>query len=307
MYENIQTFSIVFISILLEAFPFIMLGIIISAIIQELVSDDLIRKIIPRNSFGGAIIGVLMGFLFPVCDCAVIPVARRLIKKGVPLNVAITFMLAGPIINPIVIIATIYSFNSTIPKMFVLRSIIGVLIAVIIGYIMGALAKNTNQLKKSNTNSDCECCCSEDNHNEHNKNLWQILKGIIHHSRIEFFDIGKYLILGAFVAALAQSFIPRELMLSIGKNPILSVLAMMIFAYVISLCSTADSFVAKTFVGQFTNSSILAFLLLGPMIDIKNTLVLWGNFKSKFVNRLVCFIFVLCFLSVLILNLFIKF
>jgi len=302
-------FAIVFISILLEAFPFIMLGIIISSIIQELVSDDLIRKIIPQNSFGGAIIGILLGFLFPVCDCAVIPVARRLIKKGVPLNVAITFMLAGPIINPVVILATIYSFNSTIPIMFVLRSIIGVLIAVIIGYIMGVLAKNTNQLKKkSNTNSDCECCCClESNHQDHNKNLWQILRGIIHHSRIEFFDIGKYLILGAFVAALAQSFIPRELMLSIGRNPILSVLAMMIFAYIISLCSTADSFVAKTFVGQFTNSSILAFLLLGPMIDIKNTLVLWGNFKSKFVNRLVCFIFILCFLSVLILNLFIKF
>lgn len=300
----IQDLSIIFISILLEALPFILLGVLISSIIQVFVSDELIQKIIPKNPILGALVGVLMGLFIPTCDCAVIPVARRLIKKKVPLNVAITFMLASPIINPVVIIATIYSFNGTIPSMVLFRSLLGIIIAIVIGFVMSLLQKNDKVLLDNNKCScdhdHCDCHNHEHEHEHHhnhenNKIVNKILY-VLKHANSEFFDIIKYLIIGALIASCAQVFIPRDILQYLAQNSVISIIVFMLFAYLISLCSTSDSFVAKTFVNEFSNKSILAFLLLGPMIDIKNTIVLIGNFDKKFVLKLIGLIFLLIFI-----------
>ncbi|MDD2376720.1 MAG: permease [Clostridia bacterium] len=314
MIQYIQDISIIFISIILEAFPFIMLGVIISAIIQEYVSDDFIPKVMPKNPILGALVGVVMGCLIPVCDCAVIPVARRLIKKGIPLNVGVTFMLASPIINPIVIIATIYSFGATIPSMVIYRSLLGMAIAIVIGLIISMTTKKneiflnekvTFRKKHIHTHS-CSCECGQVDNNElsqTNKNrIGNRLIRIIEHSKDEFFEITKYLIIGCLIASCAQVLIPREVLISINGNGIIPVVILMLFAYLISLCSTSDSFVAKTFTSHFSNNSILAFLLLGPMIDIKNTIVLLGNYNKKFVIKLISLIFIFIFIVSLIVS-----
>lgn len=309
MIQSIQDISIIFISIILEAFPFIMLGVIISAIIQEYVSDDFIPKVMPKNPVLGALVGVLMGLVIPVCDCAVIPISRRLIKKGIPLNVGVTFMLASPIINPIVIIATIYSFGATIPNMVIYRSLLGVAIAIVIGLIISMTTKKNEVFLKENTTfkkkhtHSHSCSCGQADNNELNRNkIGNRIIRIIGHSKDEFFEIIKYLIIGCLIASSAQVLIPRDILNSFSGNGIVPIFILMLFAYLISLCSTSDSFVAKTFTSHFSHNSILAFLLLGPMIDVKNTIVLLGNYNKKFVIKLISLIFIFVFIISLIVT-----
>ncbi|MNI55970.1 putative permease [compost metagenome] len=210
-------------------------------------------------------------------------------------------MLASPIINPVVILATIYSFGATIPSMIIYRSLAGILIAIAVGIGMSAITKKDEVFKSNNKEElehedlcGCEYCDTE-SVEIGNKKIGVRFLRILNHTKEEFLDIIKYLIVGALIATLAQLFIPRNLLLELNTNKPLEIAILMLFAYLISLCSTADSFVAKTFVNQITNNSILAFLLLGPMIDIKNTLVLAQNYNKKFVLKLILLIFILVF------------
>jgi len=121
------------------------------------------------------------------------------------------------------------------------------------------------------------------------------IKRVLSHTNSELYDVGRFLIAGAFISAVMQVFVPRTVLMSIGNSPLSSILLMMVMAFVLSLCSEADAFIASTFRYQFASSSLLAFLIFGPMIDIKNTLMLAGAFKSKFVIRLVGTIAIVCF------------
>lgn len=298
--SKINDIAIIFTSIFLEAVPFILLGVIISAIIQEFVSDEFFKKIIPKNPILGSIVGILLGFFIPSCDCAVIPVARRLIKKGVPLNVAVSFMIASPILNPVSIFATVYAFGVRIPEMILYRTVIGAFIAFIVGILISFVTKPNEVLNQIDSEDDSSCCSHGSccNTLQNSKGIKSKIVNIFNHARIEFLDIMKFLTVGALIAALSQVLISRTALVEFSSmgGGIFETIILMLFAYMISLCSTADSFVAKTFIGQFTNNSILAFLLLGPMIDIKNTLVLVKNFNSKFVVKLLISIFVLVFI-----------
>lgn len=160
--DIIKNISIIFMSIFFEALPFLLLGSILSAIIERYISNERIASLIPKNIITGSLVGVLLGFFLPACDCAVIPVSKRLIKKKVPLNVALSFMLASPIINPVVLLSTYYAFYNTNPKIFWLRLILGIIISLIIGIIMDIIFKN-NVITKNIEEDHCAChhnhCC----------------------------------------------------------------------------------------------------------------------------------------------------
>lgn len=302
--DIIKNISIIFLSIFFESLPFLFLGAIISSIIEEYISNEKIAELIPKNRVLGSIVGVFLGIFIPACDCAVIPITKRLIKKEVPINVAVSFMLASPIINPVVILSTYYAFYRTNPEIFWYRIFFGILVSLIIGIIMGIIFTNKNVI----TNDKCECLCHEEDKidedfkdllNDIEKENHSIKKNIIHifkHTSVDLYEVLKYLILGALIASIIQVLLPRNILLMFNKNHILSVLAMMMFAYLISLCSTADSFIGKTLLTSFTKSSVIAYLLLGPMIDIKNTIVLFGNYKKSFVLTLISLIFISVFL-----------
>lgn len=281
--EIIKNISIIFTSIFFESLPFLLLGSLISSIIETYISNETLTKLIPKNKILASVVGVILGFFLPACDCAVIPVSKRLIKKKVPLNTAVSFMLSSPIINPVVLLSTYYSFYKTNPEIFYYRIIFGILISFIIGIIIGLIYKD----KEIITNEECTCHTHNEKHTLKND-----FKHIIKHTTIDLFEVVKYLIVGALIASLFQVIIPREILQTFKENKILSTLALMIFAYLISLCSTSDSFVGKTFIQTFTKESVLAYLLLGPMIDIKNTIVLLGNYKKSFVVTLITLIFI---------------
>lgn len=292
--SNLQNFSTIFISILLEAIPFIMLGAFISAIIQVLISEDMITKWIPKNTFIGCIFVSFIGLIFPVCECAIVPIARRLIKKGVPVSIAVTFMLAVPIVNPVVLLSTYYAFYNK-PSIVLIRAGYGLICAIMVGTMIGVSSENRAIFltEENEIDNECYCGCGNKYNHERNKNKLML---ILEQTNTELYNIGKYLIVGAFLSAAFQTAIPRNFLMSFGQDGVLSVIVMMVLAFFISICSSADAFIAKSFLGQFTLGSLVAFLILGPMIDLKNTLMLSGTFKKKFVIILITYIFFLCFI-----------
>jgi len=328
--DIIKNISIIFISIFFESLPFLLLGAIISSIIETYVSNEQIAKMIPKNKILGSIVGVFLGFFIPACDCAVIPVSKRLLKKKVPINVAVSFMLASPIINPVVLLSTYNAFYRTNPKIFWYRLLLGIFVALVIGIIMGIIFGKNEVI--TNNSDDEECSCShhhhecechheefevdemfsdlkkevirEHKHHNHKHSFKNDLLSICKHTAYDLFEVVKYLMFGALIASLFQVLLPRNILNLFKNSNILSIIVLMIFAYLVSLCSTSDSFVGKSLLSMFSESSILAYLLLGPMIDIKNTFVLLGNYKRSFVVTLITLIFVVIFITSLMVVMF---
>lgn len=287
--DTIKNIAIIFMSIFFESLPFLLLGSFISSIIEVYISNDTIAKLISKNKVLGSIVGVFLGFFIPACDCAVIPVAKRLMKKKVPINVTVSFMLASPIINPVVLLSTYYAFYKTNSNIFWGRFILGIIISLVIGIIMGIIFGNKDVVT-NNTDDDCHC-------HKHHKNK---ITAIFIHTANDLFEVVKYLMFGALIASLVQVLLPRSILISLNNNSWASIITLMLFAYLISLCSTSDSFVGKTLLSSFGETSIMAYLLLGPMIDIKNTFVLLGNYKKSFVITLISLIFVVIFITALL-------
>ncbi|URZ00458.1 permease [Clostridium felsineum] len=321
---SLQSFVTIFISIILEALPFIIIGVFLSSLIQVFISEETLARIIPKNTVLGILFAATVGLIFPVCDCAIIPIVRRLLKKGLPLPIGVTFMLSVPIINPVVLTSTYYAFLNN-PYAPFIRAVAGWTSAVIIGFMISKLNKfNTRQAKlheilfkerlytPKNTHSihehnhehchhDHTCSCGHIHHTEKNFSALTLVH-VLEHVSLELQDVGRFVIMGAFLSALMQTFIPRKYILSIGHGNISSIIVMMLLAYVLCVCSETDAFIARTFVNQFTNGSIIAFLIFGPMIDIKNTLMLCETFNLKFVFKLVLSIILVCFLIGLSFN-----
>lgn len=289
----IKNISIIFISIFLESVPFILLGAFISAIIENYITDEQMAKLIPKNKVLGSIVGIILGFFLPACDCAVIPISKRLLKKKVPINAVISFMLASPIINPVVMLATYNAFYKVNPQIFWYRLVLGIVISLIVGIIVGIFYNDEDVVNEKQ--EECHSCsCNKENTK---RNIKESFLNIIHHMAEDSFGVIKYLIIGALIASSVQVLMPKELLYIFKGSKVLSTILLMIFAYIVSLCSTSDSFVAKALLVSFHESAVMGYLLLGPMIDIKNTVVLLGNFKKKFVYFLITTIFICVFLA----------
>ncbi|KZL91439.1 putative two-component membrane permease complex subunit [Clostridium magnum DSM 2767] len=256
----------------------------------------------PKNKIIGLFFAALAGLVFPVCDCAIIPVTRRLIKKGVPTGIAIAFMLSVPIVNPIVLISTYYAFAG---KLYILisRLICGVIGAVLIGYLIDLLHTG-KVLKYSIQVNSCVCSCTGHHDYNHNKvkHKLHFLSDTIYHTSSETYDTGKLFIIGALISAFVQTYIPKKYILSIGQGEVYSILTMFVLAYLLCICSQTDAFIARTFLGQFTVGSIIGFLILGPMLDIKNTLMLTGTFNRRFTIKLIFLIVSICFVMAVFAN-----
>jgi uncharacterized protein len=314
--KSLQGFTTIFISIILEALPFIILGTFISSLIQIFISEDTISRLIPKNRFVGVLCAALIGLIFPVCDCAIVPIVRRLLKKGVPLHIGITFMLSVPILNPIVLSSTYYAFSNNLSMLF-LRGFLGFISAMIIGSLMGIFEGTNKVLKEfdshdnhihthSHIHANDNCSCGHDHTHSHSTkvaNPVSLIIDVLEHTNIELHDVGRFLIFGAFLSSLMQTFLPRKYILFVGQDNLYSVFAMIVLAFLLAICSETDAFIARTFVGQFTTGSIVAFLIFGPMMDIKNTLMLSSTFKARFVITLIFIIFTVCFIIGISINL----
>lgn len=301
LYSYLQIFSTIFLSILIQAFPFILLGVFISSVIQVFVKTDTITKVFSKNKGLSYIMSILAGLFFPVCDCAIIPVSARLIKKGVPVPISLVFMLVAPIINPIVIASTLYAFPGQ-PQIALYRVLFGIIIALLVSIIF-ILSPPKNLFKKDVYSFVCKCgSCGEDTDNS---GIFKKIDSIFRHACSEFFEVGKFLIAGSFFSSLVQVAVPPNVIASIGGGTVVSLLVMMAAAFILSVCSTSDAFIARSFSSYMPTGAIMGFMVLGPMIDLKNLLMLTGSFNKRFVIKLVGSIILVSFFSLYILNLFI--
>ncbi|ETI67626.1 permease [Neobacillus vireti] len=272
--QSFYQMNTIFISILIEALPFVTLGVIISGIIQIFVTEDMIAKIMPKNRILAVIFATFMGILFPSCECGIVPIVSRLVSKGVPISAGIAFMLTAPIINPVVLFATYIAFGSDW-KIAVYRSIGAIAVALVVGIFI-AYGYKGNPFKEQH-----------DHHHHEKTSFWKKVWQTLEHAVAEFFSMGKYLIIGSLIAAAVQTYVKTSVLVSIGQGPVSSSLVMMFLSFILSLCSEADAFIASSFRTTFATGSLLAFLIFGPMVDIKNLLMMLAAFKKRLVFMIV--------------------
>ncbi|WP_413004416.1 permease [Peribacillus frigoritolerans] len=290
---SLLNLNTIFLSILIEALPFVLIGVLIAGVIQIFVTEEHIQRWIPKNKVMAVIMSCIVGALFPACECGIVPIVRRLVVKGVPIHAAMGFMLTGPLINPIVIASTYMAFGNDF-KIAGLRMGLGFLVAIMVAFAVSWIFKG-NQFKASIIS------VSTHNHSK-NQSLSNRFWSMLTHSIDEFFDMGKYLVMGAFLAALVQTYMPAKSLLETGNGPVSSLFVMMGLAYVLSLCSEADAFIGASFSSIFPVSSILGFLIFGPMIDLKNTLLMLSVFRFKFVMVLLALVVSMVFITLMLLQ-----
>lgn len=293
-----QTFVTIFLSIFIEAAPFLLAGSLVSGLLEIFVSRDLLYRFIPRNPISAALVGGSLGMIFPVCECGVVPVTRRLYQKGLPISMGIAFMLSAPVINPVVLASTYAAFGwgpilwGRFGLTFLIASFIGLLF-----YFANP---------KDILLSPEEAGMTQDHHHHDHDHpssslgdrFWKAM-GI---AGDDFIDMSRYLIAGSMLAAGMQTVVPQNLLLDLGNGPLTSVLAMMGLAFVLSVCSTVDAFLALAFQNTFPAAAILSFLVFGPMVDIKSALMFLGVFK----RRVVLYLILLPLLTTLLITLYLN-
>ncbi|MGD8522642.1 MAG: permease [Desulfobacterales bacterium] len=294
-----NTMGITFISIVLEAFPFMLIGTLVGGCIEVFLPQEKITRWLPQGRFTTVFMAAGLGILFPVCECAIVPVVRRLLNKGVPLSAAIAFLLGGPIVNPVAAASTsvAYFFDWSI---VVNRLAFGYLIAIAAGLLMETFFTKTRAIRSDTSEHQKYSAFADLARSGTNIRLREKITLAVRHAANDFFDIGRFLVIGAFLAASVQALAPRYLFSSIASTPASSILIMMVMAVVLNLCSEADAFVAASF--QWTLvpvSAQLAFMILGPMLDIKLLLMYGRIFRNRAIIALSSITFLLVFLSMI--------
>jgi len=275
----VQTFFIIFGSLLVQALPFVLIGAFASALIEVFVPIGALERLadLPRPLQLPA--AALAGVAMPICECGSVPVARRLATKGLLPSAAVTFMLAAPVVNPVVIASTFVAYRGreAMWTMVAGRFLLGMLVAVVVGWTVGAVSKDG--LLKPNPEEDrvhlVELGRPEPR--------W---RRFFLHMGNDFLFMGRYLVLGATFAALVQTFLPASWIAEVAALPVISIVAMMLLASLLSLCSESDAFIAASFV-QFGPSPQLAFLVFGPMVDLKLGALYAGTFRRGFLRTVV--------------------
>ena len=273
----------IFQGLLLEALPFLLIGVAIAGVSRLLVPQATWLRRIPQQSLLAPIIGALLGFGLPACECGNIPVARRLLANGAPLGTGLGFLFAAPVVNPIVLASTWAAFPDK-TWLLLARPISAFLIALALSGILGLIPESElldpvllaerrlNQPLSSVGLLQRKSGILKTTSSYQESRLFsekirppQILLNSTH----EFLNLLTLLVLGCAIAAVVQSWLPRSWLLSVGSSPTLSVLALMLLALVVSVCSSVDAFLALGFSAQVTPGALLAFLLLGPVMDLK--------------------------------------
>lgn len=288
----LSIFSTRFLGLFIEAIPFLLLGALVSGLIDAFVTAEDIARVVPRNPFLATIAGAFLGFAFPVCECGVIPVVRRLFNKGLPMGVGITFLLAAPVMNPIVLVSTYVAFG--FGAVFIGRIVFTLLVSVGVGLVFALSARPQEVLRTSallpvmgGSGEGDILFTNVSFKRQQRKTFGRGIRDALISANSEFFEMGRYLIIGSLLAAAMQTLVSQDTLLALGKGPIISVVVMQLMAFVLSVCSTVDAFLALAFVGTFTTGSIISFLTFGPMIDIKSTLMFLGVFQRRTVLYLV--------------------
>jgi uncharacterized protein len=277
-----------FIGIFLQAFPFLMAGALLSSILSVFVSRDKMLKHFSSSPLKSSMIALVAAVVIPVCDCASVVVAASFYRKKIPAYPVVIYMLASPILNPVVIGSTFYAFPET-PSILVFRALCGIAVSLITGYVVWRVFDRKNRdigsgVIADESSSHCSCgqsSCSHDS--SHEKSLAGKLAEILIHTGEEFVHVLPFVVMGISVSSLAQAVVSAKLVSFSGLNPFIQVFIMTGASFLLSVCSTSDAFIARGFASGFGAGSIVSFLVAGPMIDVKNLITMMSYFNKRFI------------------------
>ena len=291
-----------------ETIPFLLMGTLLSAIIQSFVPDRALRRIFPKNRYLSILAALVVGVFVPICECGTVPLARRLRQKGLPLSTAVAFLLAAPLANPMTIVSTFVAFKGTGYPVFALRLGFGLAAAFAIAIIVDLVSRNRPSIdlaEPARRFASLRATALPDpprlprplaarraerragRRGSLGERFVTRVSKTLEHASYDFLDTARYLIAGISIAAFARALVPAGAILrSLGK-PLTATGTGLVSAYVLSLCSTADAFVARSLFAPDSYRAVLAFLMLGPMIDLKNTVLLSRFIRPKLLVALV--------------------
>jgi uncharacterized membrane protein YraQ (UPF0718 family) len=290
-----QDFAYAFLSILFEGMPFVLLGTLLSGIIDAFLPGHVMTRFLPRNRAGAIAVSGLLGLVLPMCECGIVPVIRRLIRKGLPVSCGIAYMLAAPILNPVVALSTFAAFRGQSPEaMTVLRLALGYLAAVLAAFAVHAFAGDrilrpgvlavggAGSAVNARRRTDFQIPGSGEGAADPAPTVGNRWAHAVRVAVTDFLDVAVYLVIGAALASLFNTSVDQERILPLAGNPPAATAAMMGLAAILSLCSTSDAFIAATFTA-FPAASKLAFLVFGPMFDCKLLFLYAAVFRRRFV------------------------
>jgi uncharacterized protein len=296
-YDNL---ILIFTAIIYEALPFIVLGVVIAGLLEEFVPQQALARVFPRNRTLAIALGGVLGLVFPMCECGIIVVMKRLLRKGLPLSVCVAYVLAGPIINVVVILSTYVAFNPPDAKDYVfggpqnvvlLRVGLGYVIAVITALVVDWQERRVGSfaLLAPSVTKGLKVDGSDELDADQGPRTWrQRIDNITQTALNDFVDIMAFLVLGAACAAGGRLLLQQtQLETVIQENIAVAILIMMALAILFCLCSEADAFVAANFAAYWPPASKLAFLVLGPMLDMKLYLMYTRVFRPRLIFTII--------------------
>lgn len=266
--QDVLTLSI---SLLVESLPFIILGIGLSIVVQVFVPAAWLVQWLPRNPFARRAVVSLFGIFLPVCECGNVPLARGLMGRGYSVGDSVTFLLAAPIVNPVTIITTHQAFGFD-DGILVARLLAGYAIANLVGWLLSLHPEPEKLLTATFAR---ECRMPQSHHGD--TKLARVGSLFVSESTA----LMPALIIGALIAGAIQVGVSREVLITLGTDPVVSVLAMLLLAFVISVCANVDAFFILPFAQTFLPGSIVAFLVFGPLIDIKMVALLRTTYTAR--------------------------
>ncbi|WP_199521482.1 permease [Jiangella anatolica] len=280
----LQTWATIFVSITVQAMPFLVLGVVVSGAIAAFVPSALIARLLPDRPLVAVPAASVAGAVFPGCECGSVPVAGRLTALGAAPAAAFAFMLAAPAINPVVLVATAVAFPGR-PDMVVARLLASFATAVIVGFVWARFGRSEWLLRRRS-------------HVTHGSTRWEVFAGTARH---DFLHAGGWLVVGSVAAAALQVVVPRSVMTAIAGTEWLAILVLAALAVLLAICSEADAFVAASLT-QFSLTARLVFLVVGPVVDIKLIALHTGVFGRAFAVRFAPLTFVTAVVSALIVG-----
>jgi hypothetical protein len=276
--------STIFVAITIQATPFLVLGVTISAAIAAFVPSGALPKLLPKNPAAAVPVAAVAGAALPGCECGSVPIASRLITRGAPVAAALTFLLSAPAINPVVLVATAVAFPND-PEMWVARLLASLLASMAVGLVWVKLGREEwlGRARRGHV---------------HEGTKGQVFVGTAQH---DLLHAGGYLIVGAATAATLQTVVPRGVLDTVAGAEVLSVIALGGLAVIMAICSEADAFIAASLT-QFSLTARLAFMVVGPMVDVKLIALQTGTFSSRFAARFAPLTFVAAVAAALLIG-----
>jgi len=285
---SLSDFAYSFLSVVLEGVPFILAGVVLSGLIDAFLPPRVLARLLPRHPAGGILLGGALGAILPMCECGIVVVIRRLLQKGLPLSSAMAYMLAAPVVNPIVAVSTYAAFRGQGPlEMMLCRIALSFAVAVVIASIVHFLRRAWV------LRPDLVAAPVIDDHPDVRSGK-EKSAAAVRAATGDFLDVTVFFVLGAAVATLFNTSVNQQVIMPLADDRALAVGSMMALAALLSLCSTSDAFVAATFTA-FPSAAKLAFMSFGPVVDLKLVFIYGLVFRKRFIGFLVAALILLIF------------